>query len=480
MTLQKHIELTPSAEHMRIVAQQYERACQALRNKNFDYAIDLLCTCCKLDPANLTFRQTLRRTEKLKFKNNLRGSMLASLTTYRAKIRLGAAKRARDYARVLENGEAVLRKNPWDTAIQLDMADAAEKLGLAEVAMFILEQARQKNPRDIRVNRPLAQLYERQGQFAQAIAMWDLVAKARPTDQEAARKGKDLAATHTIIQGNYEEAALGGAAGEGGEQPDQPADEPAAQKPADNQLAKQAAPWRAKIEADATNPGPYLQLFNLYHGAGETDLARQTVEEGLAAVGTDFELSCALAELDIEPFRENLRLTEERLKKKPEDEGLRRVRARLVKEINSRELEMFRQRADRFPNEMAPRLQLGIRLIRAGLVDEAIQELQQVRKDPRNKCQALLNLGHCFRVKKNWPLAKRNYEEALQTLPAGEEEPRKEILFQLAQGAAESHEWQSALELGNDLANLDFGYKNIGKLLDEWQEKSKGAKSNDQ
>jgi len=471
MAAHKTVDLTPSTEHRRIAVQQFERASQALRGQNYDYAIDLLCTCCKLDPANLTYRQALRRTEKLKFKNNLRGSMLASLTTYRAKIRLAAAKRSGDFARVLEHGEAVLRKNPWDSAIQLEMALAAEQLGLGTMAVFILEQARQKNPRDKRVNRPLAELYERQGLFAQAIAMWDLVAKADPRDAEAARKGKDLAATHTIMQGHYEEAALGAGsasvpADDEGEAPERTPASP---------VAKQAAPWRSKISADPTNPNPYLQLFNLYRNASETDEARKVLEEGLAAVGQNFELGCALAELDIEPYRQNLRLTEERLEKNPQDEGLRKLRNRLNKEINSREMELYRQKADRYPNDTAARLEFGVRLLRAGLSDEAIQELQQVRKDPRHKCQALVQLGHCFRAKKNWPLAKRNYEEALQTLHAGEEDQRKEILFQLAQGAAESQDWPTAVQLGNELANLDFGYRGIGKLLDSWQVKAQQA-----
>ena len=43
------------------------------------------------------------------------------------------------------------------------------------------------------------------------------------------------------------------------------------------------------------------------------------------------------------------------------------------------------------------------------------------------------------------------------------------MLFQLATGAAENGDLARALDLGHELANLDFGYKNIGKLLDEWQ-----------
>src|SRR5438552_12829323 len=80
----------PSPEHRRIAAEQFERARQVLTSgSNHDYAIQLLLACCKLDPANLIYRKELRRTQKSRFKNNLRGSRLAFLTTagHRAKLK---------------------------------------------------------------------------------------------------------------------------------------------------------------------------------------------------------------------------------------------------------------------------------------------------------------------------------------------------------------------------------------------------------
>ena len=54
----------PTPEQHRIAAEQYQRANQVLDSGNHDYAIQLLLTCCKLEPANLIYRQTLRKTQK--------------------------------------------------------------------------------------------------------------------------------------------------------------------------------------------------------------------------------------------------------------------------------------------------------------------------------------------------------------------------------------------------------------------------------
>ena len=111
---------------------------------------------------------------------------------------------------------------------------------------------------------------------------------------------------------------------------------------------------------------------------------------------------------------------------------------------------------------------------RSGVRSE-IRALQAVRVDPRYQWKALMYLGHCFKSRNNWRLAERNFEDALQNLPPGETAVRKELLFQLAQGCADAGDLPKAVELGYELANLDFGYHDIGLLLDEWQSRMQQA-----
>jgi tetratricopeptide (TPR) repeat protein len=464
----------PTPEHRRVAAGQFERANQVIKTGNFDYGIQLLLTCCKLDPANLVYRQALRKTEKVKYKNNLRGSRLAFLTTSATRTKLKAARAGRDYLRVLEHGEEILARNPWDVGTQMDMAEAADALGLLDLAVWNLEQARQRDPQDATVNRALARLYEKRGNFTQAISLWELVRRADPRDIEAQHKAKDLAASDTIARGNYGAAvAAAGRSDESTEPAAEPVTGAGAALPAvsvaDERLNREALALRSRIQSDPTNPHPYLMLAAVYRRAEKLAEARQILQDAVGPTGNHFEISLELADLDIEPFRRNLAITDEKLRLDPRDEELRHIRIRLLKEINTRELDLYRHKAERFPSEMAHRLELGVRLLRAGQTDQAILELQAARADPRQRWRALLYLGYCFKSRNNWRLAQRNFEEALQTLPAGEEALRKELLFQLAQGLADSGDLARAIELAYELANLDFGYRDIGRLLDEWQ-----------
>src|SRR5262249_48319452 len=134
-----------------------------------------------------------------------------------------------------------------------------------------------------------------------------------------------------------------------------------------------------------------------------------------------------------------------------------------------RELDVQRRRADRYPTDMAYRLEMGVRLLRLGQTDEAIRELQMARADPRQSSRALLYLGYCFKARNNWRLAQRNFQEALKDLPASDSATRKEVLYELARGHADAGNMEQAVELAYELANLDFAFRGIGQLLDEWQ-----------
>jgi len=466
----------PNADQRRIASENFERARQVILTGNYDYGITLLKVCCQIDPANFLYRQSLRRAQKEKFGNNLRGSRFAFITTPRYKAKVKGAKANRDYLKVLEHAEEVLTRNPWDLGTQMDMAEAFDALGLVDLAVFTLDQARQKYPRDATLNRALARLFEKRGDFQKAIVLWQLVRELVPTDVEAAHKAKDLAASETIARGGYEKHTT-----EAEDSPVVAKLESAAAKENDK-LTRDTTPILKRLESNPTEPSLYVQLATIYRRHHQDDRARAALQQGLGPTGQHFSLQLELMELDLAPFRLNLEHTEAKLKElrakqaageesddDPAEEDLLKVKQKLTKEISSREIEMLRMKADRFPNEHTHRLELGIRLLKADRLDDAISELQLAKKDEKLKGRVLMYLGLSFRKRNNWKLAQRNFEESLQALSATDETTRKEVLFQLANGCAEHGELPRAVDLGLELANLDFAYKNIAGLLDDWQ-----------
>jgi tetratricopeptide (TPR) repeat protein len=359
----------------------------------------------------------------------------------------------------------------------MDMAEAADALGWTDHAIFFLDQARQKDPKDATLNRALARLFEKRGNYSHAIGLWQLVKEKVPNDVEAAHKAKDLAASATIARGGYsdgsgERSALPSpgakSAQEGGSNPE----------PVDR-VSREAAPILARLDTNPTDPHLYLQLANVYRRGNQPERARAALEQGLGPTANDFRLTIELAEMDLETYRRNLEIADRKVAQTEagNDDGrhtledLRRIRSKLAREIASREIEVARIRADRFPQEVSHRLDLGIKLAQNDQLDEAIVELQQARKEPKLLWKAAMHLGICFKKRNNWRLAQRNLEEAVAALPATEDVGRKELLYHLATGFADAGELQKAVDLGHDLANIDFGYRDIGKRIDEWEKR---------
>jgi tetratricopeptide (TPR) repeat protein len=234
-------------------------------------------------------------------------------------------------------------------------------------------------------------------------------------------------------------------------------------------VEREAAPLKARLETDPTVASTYLQLATVYRRAGDAEKALAVLQQGLGPTGNAFELVLDIADLEVEPFRRDLAAVEQKLREESDNEELRKHRLRLRKEINARELDVFRKKAERYPTELSHRYEVGVRLLRLGQVDEAIKELQAARTDPRHRWQALMQLGLCFKARNNWKLAQRNFEEALQALPASDTEDRKALLYELAKGCAGAGDMTHAIELGHELANLDFNFRDISRLLDEWE-----------
>lgn len=483
-----------TAEQRRAAAGQFERANQVIASGNLDYGLQLLLNCCTIDPANPIYRQTLRQTQKTKYQNNLKGQSLAFLTNLRAKVKMKAALKTGNYVKVLEHGEQVMMRNPWDISTSLAMARAFEELELTGLALWTLDQVRHVDVNNPKINRPLARLFEKAGNFTAAMALWELVRKAQPGDLEAQHKHKDLAASATIAKGRYENAVQGEApsplSSPLASSPPVKSDETAVEQQVAQQtetalplagasvtmkVPREVAALKAKIQANPNNPNAYLHLASLWRRADQFAEARQVLKDGLTPTANNFDLLMELTDLDIEVFRRDLAVAEEKMRQQPQSQELQNLRNRLAKEVASRELDYFRQKADRYPTDASFRFEMGVRLLKTGQIDEAIRILQAIRTDPRHQGKALVYLGFCFKSRNNWRLAQRNFEEALTRLHTTDDALRKEILFQLAQGYAESGDLNRAVDLACELANLDFSYKDIGKLLDEWNSKLQKA-----
>ncbi len=193
--------ITP--EQRSAAAAQFAHATEVIRNNGDSaYALQLLLSCCKLDPTSLLYRKMLREVGR-EVAGRKRGSWFGSLANLPARGRLRSARNAGDHRKVLEHGEELLTRLPGDIPAQLEMAESAEALGLMDLAVWMMEDARRQAPNDLHVLRTLAGQYERQKRFPKAITIWEQLREIDPSDVEANAKIRQLSVCDTLARSKY-------------------------------------------------------------------------------------------------------------------------------------------------------------------------------------------------------------------------------------------------------------------------------------
>ena len=135
--------------------------------------------------------------------------------------------------------------------------------------------------------------------------------------------------------------------------------------------------------------------------------------------------------------------------------------------LNRTELEVYRSRSDRYPDNASLKFEFALRLQRAKNYAEAIKVYQQSMADTKRKAAIHLGLGECFQGIKQFKLATSNFEQAVAATSDREPEQKKIALYRAGKLSLFMKNLEVAEKHLTELAGLDFGYKDVGDLLDK-------------
>jgi tetratricopeptide (TPR) repeat protein len=211
-----------------------------------------------------------------------------------------------------------------------------------------------------------------------------------------------------------------------------------------------------RIEREPKNVALYLELAQLF-------INDERYQESEAVLAKAYELSDG--DEDIREKWEDAELRHLRQKiaatKDPEK------RKKLEAQYFEKDLEVYKNRVQRYPNNLSFRYELGYRYMLTKRYAEAIRELQTAKNDPRRKGACMLVLGQCFQQIKQYPLAMTHFESAIQEIPDRDADNKKRALYRAGKLAMALKDLDAAQKHLTALASLDFTYKDISALLDK-------------
>jgi tetratricopeptide (TPR) repeat protein len=472
----------------RRLQQCYEHAKKLMAQPKWDhdYAFTALADCIVNDPGNQAYVDAFLENLNKKYNNNLKG---AGMQMFLPRGPMKKALAAKQWQEALKAGAQVLKTNPWDAATLRGMAEACEHMQCSEGELRYLKNAIAGNPKDADVARHCARSLARVGQYDQAIGCWARVAELKKNDAEAQKMMGDLQVEKT----KWRLGLL---------TKDDKTNRPVAvkskptlpgQKPNNDIVIPRMAPVLDSVSPDLVETKPYeepkrevqlnawqrlekaisddpsyvenyLQLADAYGEEGKLPDAERALQRGLAVSGNDVRIREKLEEIQVLRARQQLGVAERRAAAEPTDAAKELVK-QLKDSVNRLELDMYGQRADRYPAETKWNYELAVRMKRAANYSGALQRLEEIKDSPELAAAARLEMGECLQHLKQYQRSLAAYRQAIDlAAEAGNSDHLKLALYRGGVLGTAMHD-AAGRELLTRLVELDPGFRDAKTRL---------------
>ncbi len=450
----------------RPLREQYEKGVKNFQQQNFDYAIAILTQVLVQDPAFYDCRQALRATQFKKagvntgfFKKVFSGASSSPL------VAKGQMTLRSNPIEALNIAEQILNSDPNSSSGHKLVADAALAADFPKTAILSLEILVKVSPKDRELNEELAEAYARSGQNARAEAMYTDLIRAYPNDPNLSQALKNLSAQQTMSEGGYDAIADGSgsyrdilknkdeAVAMEQENRHVKSEDVADKLIRDYELRLETDPKNVKImrsiaelhlqKKDFDRALNYYQKIALTDGASDPSLEKAIIDTTMK------KLDHAMSQLD------------------PQAPDFVEQSERLKAERDNFFLEECKRRAEKYPNDLQLRFELGQLYFKTGKIGEAIQELQKAQANPHRKLQAMSLLGQCFAKRGMNDLAARTLQNALKEKLTFDEE-KKDLIYALGCVLEKMSKADEAIEQFKQIYEVDIGYKDVSAKVDAY------------
>jgi len=437
-----------------------QKAEEALRRRNYDFAVEVYQQLLEIDPDQGEARAGLRQAYRKRMEAKKGGSKL--LRTLGGAGPLAMAKGLRKAGRhdaCAKALETYLGGNPLDAEANLLLGMALEDAGHTRSALAVYEYLAEIAPKNPEGLKRAGAMAWRQKDSQRALEYYERALEADPRDQEALKARKDLSADLALSKGRYETVQ---------HSREQIVDKEAArtlERAQRRHLSEEdLAAERARLEdlyaERPSDPELMVELAEVLEKLRDYETACELVERALSYRKDSFELTCKAGDLRSKVLKKSLA--------RADKAGDTARASALERELVEHEVADYRRRVALYPGDTALRLQLARRLMRTEELDAALVELQKANSDPRLRRESLFLMGQCFQRKGFNDLARKEYREALESATQLDERA-KEILYNLGLLAEAEGSRDEARSYYIRIYEVDIGYRDVAAKMEQFR-----------
>ncbi|HEX4120904.1 MAG TPA: tetratricopeptide repeat protein [Verrucomicrobiae bacterium] len=450
----------------RPVREQYEKGKVAFDRRNFDYAVDRFTHVLAQEPAFYDCREALRAAQAQKnaggstfFKKMLSGAGSSPLI---AKGQIELMKNPLD---ALKTAEQVLNSDPNNASAHKLLADAAMAADLPKTAVLSLKIVVKNSPKDEESQKNLARAYSASGQGEKAEMILSDLMRQHPNDLRLVDELKDISARKTLAEGGYE--ALSGGTGSYRDILKNK-DEAVALEQASRQIKTEDVTIRmikeneARLVNEPNNFKILRTIAELHAQRKDYDSALEAYNRIVAQEGaSDSSLLKAISETTVKKFEAALAS----LNKDAPDYAEKL--AEIQKERDTYLLAETKQRADRYPNDLLIRFELGELYFKLGRISEAQPEFQKAQGNPSKRLLAMNYMGQCLARRGMYDMAANTLQMALKE-KVGFDEEKKELIYALGSVLEKMGKKEEAIEHFKTIYQNDMSFKDVSAKIDAY------------
>ena len=468
------------------VTKYLEKAAEATNRRNYDYAIELYLTACKMDPNHVVARRSLRAVENRRTQES-GGSFWGKTKTAAMVPQLNSLFMMKKWDAVMDKAEDILKIDPSNVNALMTLAKAAKNAGYNACATAMFEDVKTMNAGGnnkmlIEAARELAHLYETDNRVQDALDVWGYVSKVVPGDREASQKWRDLSAKS--VTNIIETASKDGKRGSMARftQTDE-------QKKQASKLDLEKGDIKSEADMEAivnhTNdeiatcqdernlPKLYEKLGTVYKQFGRYEDSKSAFEKAREKDPNNPAYLFKLHDLEISKMQSDLKGLEPQVR--AGEQTAREQYMKLKDEFLDYRLTSYLEREKQYPTDSKIRFDLGSiyfdlaeRRKDKSLYDEALKRFQSTFKDPKFRVESGQKLGICFDAKGQYDLALKRFDETLAGFAAEIRDERwKNVMYFKALTLIKSGKIEEALKVLYEIYELDVSFKDVGKKIEE-------------
>ena len=438
----------------------YNRAMDAGRKKNWDYAIDLMLNVLEKEPTLQPARQELRKFEAgksggLGFIGKLTTKIMASLKV--PKIRVIAKK---DPFKAILKCEKLLGEYLYNSTVLNALADIAAAKGAYFIGIEALEIIHEQRPNNESNLRKLAEYYKEIKDGMAYLRIFQEIGNRHPNDLTVQGQVRSALAFSTMHKANWKK--------EGTTQ------EKVHNK--ENAIAEQIAEGSLHDEKQAT---VLVEKYTKELEERESSDVRRRLAEAYIMLK---EYEKAIEHLNI--IQENNGTMDPTIDKLIESAYIANIDAN-IKELSQNpdqyeepegQLADLRQhrtqyrfkrateRVERYPNDTQLRYDLALMYFETENFDAALEEFQKARKNPQRKRSCIVYIGRCFEHKKQFDMAVDQFTEALDEMLEMSKE-KMEAIYYLGIAYESLGQNDKALECFKEIYQNNINYKDVAERI---------------